>query len=71
MGMRQGITREATERTEKYRGYLIDGPQRTGPAYSYYHEEYDGPEDRRCGWAGSLKEAKEQIDERIDEGFDS
>ena len=31
-------------------------------AYEFVHDEYDGPEDNRCGHADSLAEAKAEID---------
>jgi hypothetical protein len=43
-----------------YRDFNIE---HNGWAYIYSHKEYDGPEDRRCGSASSIEEAKDNIDE--------
>lgn len=33
--------------------------------YQYHHDEYDGPEDSRCGAAANLEAAKAEIDEQL------
>lgn len=39
--------------------------------YDYVHDDYDGPEDDRCGSAATLEACKEAIDElEVWEGFD-
>jgi hypothetical protein len=43
-----------------YRDFNID---HNGWAYIYSHKEYDGPEDKRCGSADSIEDAKDSIDE--------
>ena len=35
--------------------------------YTFSHVDFDGPEDHRCGVAGSIYEAKAFIDEIIEE----
>ena len=45
-----------------YRGYLIDICE-FHPGYTFAAEDYDGPEDERCGWAVDVDAAKEEIDE--------
>lgn len=52
-----------------YRDYKlerINHPLRLGDAWSYVHEDYDGPEDRRCGFCDSIKECVEAINEMDD-----
>jgi hypothetical protein len=49
-----------------YRGFRIDYdpppiPVRTCD-WQFAHEDYDGPEDNRCGHAESLEAAKAEID---------
>jgi len=52
-----------------YRGYIINHDQTPIPIrnhdWQFAHEEYDGPEDRRIGSAGSLEDAKREIDEML------
>ena len=62
---------------EKYRGYHISHWAKPVPTrawdYDFSHEDYDGAPDsgdHRCGAARSLAEAKEQIDEQIEEEED-
>jgi hypothetical protein len=55
----------------RYRGYVISYdpppiPYRGGD-FQFHHVDYDGPEDRRCGTAGSLADAHERIDEIEDD----
>jgi excisionase family DNA binding protein len=54
-----------------YRGYTITHNPPPIPMrncdYQFAHNEYDGPEDRRCGAAPSLDYAKAEIDEQIDD----
>jgi len=55
----------------KYRGYTIDHnpppiPNRRWD-WQYHHEDYDGPEDDRCGAVASLEAAKAEIDEQLDD----
>jgi len=54
-----------------YRGYEITPYEL--PQYSKWewaHADYDGPEDGRNGHSKTLQECLDQIDERIDGGFD-
>lgn len=48
-----------------YRGYTIAPDPYWRWVWS--HNEYDGPEDSRCGTAASLEEAQREIDEQIQE----
>lgn len=41
----------------------ITHPLRLGLAKSYVHSDYDGPEDRRCGFADTLLECVEAINQ--------
>jgi hypothetical protein len=54
-----------------YRGYNIVHNPPAIPIRScdwqYAHNGYDGPEDGRCGSAASLEDAKQYIDELIDD----
>ncbi len=51
-----------------YRGYEIQHNYKSGVgAWTFYHEDYDGPGDTRSGWAYTLREAKAQIDEQVEE----
>lgn len=56
----------------KYRGYTIyrkwiskGKPQ--PDEYEWCHEDYDGPEDRRCGASMTAIDAVDQIDETEDD----
>jgi hypothetical protein len=57
---------------ESYRGYRITYWMKPIPFrgcdFDFAHVDYDGPEDNRCGNAASITEAREAIDELIDEG---
>ena len=62
---------------EKYRGYEIDYWMKPIPIrcmdFGFAHEDFDGAEDsgdNRYGYAGSLEEAREMIDEQIAEDLD-
>lgn len=46
-----------------YRGWRIYIGEWT--PFEYVHEDYDGPEDNRCGTAKTVEEAKREIDEYI------
>jgi hypothetical protein len=50
-----------------YRNYVIVYQPPPIPArnfdYQFCHDSYDGPGDNRCGFAGSLEDAKAKIDE--------
>jgi hypothetical protein len=52
--------------SETYRGYRIDYDPPPIPVrccdWQFAHEDYDGPEDNRCGHAPSLEAAKAEID---------
>jgi len=51
-----------------YKSYNIEKVGRSGPfTYEFWHEDYDGPEDKRCGFAPTEEDAKRQIDEQIEE----
>lgn len=54
------------EPADVYRGYRIHYDPPPIPIRScdwqFFHEDYDGPEDGRCGFAGSLADAKAEID---------
>lgn len=55
-----------TKKDTRYREYTlehINHPIRLGDAWSYVHENYDGPGDRRCGFCDSIKECVEAINE--------
>jgi len=61
--------------SEIYRDYMIirrwitretDQPQ--FDEWEYVHEDYDGPGDPRCGYARSLGECREKINDLEDEG---
>ena len=54
----------------KYRGYEISANATAFCRFVYAHEDYDGPEDSRCGFEATAQDCKDAIDERIDEGFD-
>lgn len=52
---------------ESYRGYIITYdpkpiPPSCGADWTFYHKDYDGPEDRRCGHAASAQACCEEID---------
>lgn len=47
-----------------YREFNIE---HNGWAFIYSHKEYDGPEDKRCGSAKTIEEAKEYINEYYEE----
>lgn len=49
----------------KYRGYDIETHFAMG--YQYVHEDYDGPEDSRCGTEKSVELCYRSIDEREDD----
>lgn len=50
----------------KYRGYIITHNPKPIPLrahdYDYVHDEYDGPDDDRCGSEASVEECKAAID---------
>ena len=55
-----------------YKGYTIEHepkpiPDRYCVDWNYCHDDYDGPEDRRCGNAGSLRDCMDAIDEIEDD----
>ena len=54
-----------------YKGYKIEKVLKPIPSrkmdWDYVHEDYDGPEDNRCGCAASIEECKSDIDEIISE----
>lgn len=55
-----------------YRGYRIEYDPKPIPAscgvdWSFVHQDYDGPEDRRCGCAASESACREEIDMLEDE----
>lgn len=53
-----------------YRGYIIDGnvgSLLSACDYQWCIVGYDGPEDGRCGTAASVADAKQYIDEQIEE----
>lgn len=56
-----------SQQTSKYRHFVIayDPPPIPirGFDWEFVHEDYDGPNDNRCGRAGSLEEAMATIDE--------
>lgn len=47
--------------TERYRDFDID--EGYPGTYQYVHKDYDGPEDNRAGWARTVAECKDEIDE--------
>jgi len=52
---------------QTYRGYRIEYDPKPIPAscgvdWTYVHEDYDGPEDSRCGCAASADACREVID---------
>jgi hypothetical protein len=49
---------------QSYRGYGIDAGWFMG--YDYIHDDYDGPEDGRCGNEATLELCYRAIDERLD-----
>ena len=55
----------------KYRGYVIEYDPPPIPVrihdWSFVHEDYDGPEDGRCGTAATLWDAKREIDFELDD----
>lgn len=57
----------------KYRGYTITHNPKPIPTrghdYDYVHDEYDGPEDGRCGSEPSVEECKTAID--LYDGYDA
>lgn len=51
---------------EMYKDFVISRSWGApGSIWEYVHKDYDGPEDNRCGHAGSIEEAKTDIDERF------
>lgn len=63
--MSDRIPGSSTSNPILYKDYEIS----VGPGYTpdsrwqYAHEDYDGPEDNRCGLGSSIDDCKEQIDE--------
>ena len=60
------------ERVE-YRGYTIYWDPKPVPGnihWSFVHKDYDGEDDPRHGYAGSIEDAKEQIDEQCEDALD-
>ena len=57
---------EALDRGEtvKYRGYVAK-PSDYG--FEFYHADYDGPEDGRCGTRCTAFDALEAIDDKCDD----
>lgn len=59
--------------TNTYRDYRIersDAPAFVRDAqFQFTHAEYDGPEDRRCGFGRDEADCRAQIDDLIAEGF--
>lgn len=50
-----------------YRGYIIEDAHPLCPEpFQFRHEDYDGPEDNRCGTATSLNDAIEQINDKVE-----
>jgi hypothetical protein len=49
-----------------YRFYHIYANSDGYYPYAYAHEDYDGPEDARCGTAKTIDDCKHEIDELID-----
>jgi len=62
-------SRASSNYAAKYKGYWIKYDPPGIPVrhwdWQYVHEEYDGPEDGRCGAAASLEDAKQQIDDLV------
>lgn len=54
-----------------YKGYHIQYDPKPIPTrnfdYDFWHEDYDGPEDRRNGNAGSVRDCMIEIDDRIED----
>ncbi len=52
--------------SERYRGYHIQYDPALFPVpsceWQFFHQDYDGEGDYRCGFAGSLEEAKQEVD---------
>ncbi len=61
------ITAMLEDGATTYRGYRISYDPKPIPAscgvdWSFVHEDYDGPEDNRCGCAASAEACREEID---------
>jgi hypothetical protein len=55
----------------RYKGYHIYYDPKPIPGkvhYSWVHDDYDGEDDPRCGYAADVADAKAQIDEQVAEG---
>lgn len=48
-----------------YKGFIIEPHPYTKRLVIYTPTDYDGPEDKRCGTASSVEEAKDEISERV------
>lgn len=65
--IRQQAGEGVVEMKVRYKGYIIERnwvskiPQ--FDEWIYAHEEYDGPEDPRCGACKTFEECKEEIDD--------
>ena len=61
--------RASSGSSAKYKGYWIKYDPPGIPIrhwdWHYAHEDYDGPEDGRCGAAASLEDAKQKIDDLV------
>lgn len=49
----------------EYRGYAVSNSWHSG--FDYVHNDYDGPEDGRCGNESTLEACYRAIDEREDD----
>ena len=62
---------QISETHYRYRGYEITSPPWGEASYhfewSYEHADYDGPGDNRCGYANSVADCVDGIDDLEDE----
>lgn len=54
---------------ERYRGFTIEHDPKPIPTrahdYSFVHEDYDGPEDKRIGTGSSVQDCRDAIDDML------
>ena len=51
----------------EYRNYVIEPDPFGHNPFVFAHEDYDGPPNKRCGFAGSVEQARQFIDEIEDD----
>lgn len=67
MGIQQFYRFHPEEIVYRKHWYIHPSSAILAPDYFYHHEDWDGHEDPRCGYAHTIREAKDDINIRFDE----